>query len=90
MELQSDVSLKRHYSKTEMAFILELILRNRLSICCPQLNKIQLLYPRYEVYRGYIAFAFSVIMFVICLFVCLFVCKLFLSKFSQQLLDLGL
>ena len=35
-----------------------------------------LLYPRYEVYRGYIVFAFSVIMFV-CLFVCLFVCKLF-------------
>ena len=28
------------------------------------------LYPRYEVYRGYIVFAFSVIMFV-CLFVCL-------------------
>ena len=27
------------------------------------------LYPRYEVYRGYIVFAFSVIMFV-CLFVC--------------------
>ena len=34
------------------------------------------LYPRYEVYRGYIVFAFSVIMFV-CLSVCLFVCKLF-------------
>ena len=34
------------------------------------------LYPRYEVYRGYIVFAFSVIMFV-CLCVCLFVCKLF-------------
>ena len=31
------------------------------------------LYPRYEVYRGYIVFAFSVIMFV-CLFVCLSVC----------------
>ena len=29
-----------------------------------------LLYPRYEVYRGYIVFAFSVIMFV-CLSVCL-------------------
>ena len=32
------------------------------------------LYPRYEVYRGYISFAFSVIMFVglsVCLFVCL-------------------
>ena len=28
------------------------------------------LYPRYEVHRGYIVFAFSVIMFV-CLFVCL-------------------
>ena len=28
------------------------------------------LYPRYEVYRGYIVFAFSVIMFV-CLSVCL-------------------
>ena len=34
---------------------------------------IKLLYPRYEVYRGYIVFAFSVIMFV-CLSVCLFVC----------------
>ena len=46
------------------------------------------LYPRYEVYRGYIVFAFSVIMFV-CLFVCLSVCKLFfLSKISQQLLGL--
>ena len=46
--------------------------------------------PVYEVYRGYIVFAFSVIMFV-CLSVCLFVCKLFfLSKISQQLLDLGL
>ena len=31
-------------------------------------------YPRYEVYRGYIVFAFSVIMFV-----CLLVCKLFFS-----------
>ena len=39
----------------------------------------------YEVYRGYIVFAFSVIMFV-----CLFVCKLFFpSKISQQLLGLG-
>ena len=46
--------------------------------------------PVYEVYRGYIVFAFSVIMFV-CLSVCLSVCKLFfLSKISQQLLDLGL
>ena len=39
-----------------------------------------LLYPRYEVYRGYIVFAFSVTMFV-CLCVCLFVltvCKFFL------------
>ena len=43
------------------------------------------LYPRYEVYRGYIVFAFSVIMFV-----CLFVCKLFFSsKISQQLVWLG-
>ena len=33
-----------------------------------------ILYPRYEVYRGYIVFAFSVIMFV-----CLSVCKLFFS-----------
>ena len=37
------------------------------------------LYPRYVVYRGYIVFAFSVIMFV-CLSVCLFVCKLFFVK----------
>ena len=36
------------------------------------------LYPRYEVYRVYIVFAFSVIMFV-CLLVCLSVCKLFFS-----------
>ena len=38
------------------------------------------LYPRYEVYRGYIVFAFSVIMFVcllVCLSVDLSVCKLF-------------
>ena len=48
-----------------------------------------LLYPGYEVYRGYIVFAFSVIMFV-GLSVCLFVCKLFFpSKISQQLLGLG-
>ena len=33
-------------------------------------QSLYLLYPRYEVYRGYIVFAFSVIMFV-CLFVCL-------------------
>ena len=39
--------------------------------------------PRYEVYRGYIVFAFSVIMFV-CLSVCLFVCKLF---FRQRFLS---
>ena len=45
------------------------------------------LYPRYEAYRGYIVFTSSVIVSV-CLFVCLFVCKLFLSKISQQLLDL--
>ena len=44
-------------------------------------SKINILYfrylkvfiPRYEVYRGYIVFAFSVIMFV-CVFVGLFVC----------------
>ena len=41
--------------------------------------------PWYKVYRGYIVFAFSVIMFV-----CLSVCKLFFpSKISQQLLGLG-
>ena len=54
-----------------------------------RLTYLYLLYPRYEVYRGYIVFAFSVIMFV-CLSVCLFVCKLFFSsKISQQLLGLG-
>ena len=37
------------------------------------------LYPRYEVYREYIVFAFSVIMFV-----CLFVCKIF---FRQRFLS---
>ena len=47
-----------------------------------------LLYPRYEVYRGYIVFAFSVIMFV-CLSVCLSVNFFFSSKISQQLLGLG-
>ena len=47
------------------------------------------LYPRYEVYRRYTVFAFSVIMFV-CLSVGLSVCKLFfLSKISKQLLYLG-
>ena len=46
------------------------------------------LYPRYEVYRGYIVFAFSVIMFV-CLSVCLSVNFFFSSKISQQLLGLG-
>ena len=50
--------------------------------------KFQFLYPRYEVYRGYIVFAFSVIMFV-CLFVCLSVNFFFSSKISQQLLGLG-
>ena len=34
------------------------------------LTRTVLLYPRYEVYRGYIVFAFSVTMFV-CLSVCL-------------------
>ena len=37
------------------------------------------LYPPYEVYRGYIVFAFSVIMFV-CLSVGLSVCKLFFRQ----------
>ena len=49
---------------------------------------IKYLYPRYEVYRGYIVFAFSVIMFV-CLFVCLSVNFFFSSKISQQQLGLG-
>ena len=40
-----------------------------------------LLYPRYEVYRGYIVFAFSVIMFV-CLSVCLSVNFFFVKDFS--------
>ena len=43
------------------------------------LRSLEFLYPRYEVYRGYIVFAFSVIMFV-CLSVCLSVCKLFFFK----------
>ena len=46
-----------------------------------------LLYPLYEVNRGYIVFAFSIIDFV-CLLVCLSV-NFSLSKISQQLLDLG-
>ena len=40
-----------------------------------------LLYPRYEVYRGYIVFAFSVIMFV-CLSVCLSVNFFSVKDFS--------
>ena len=47
---------------------------------------VTLLYPRYEVYRGYIVFAFSVIMFVY-LFFSLSV--IVLSKISQQQLELG-
>ena len=39
-----------------------------------------LLYPRYEVYRGYIVFAFSVIMFV-CLSVNFFFRQRFLSNY---------
>ena len=39
--------------------------------------------PAYEVYRGYIVFAFSV-----CVCVCVFV-NFFLSKISRKLLDLG-
>ena len=47
---------------------------------------ITLLYPRYEVYRGYIVFAFSVIMFV-CLSVCLFVCLSVNFFFRQRFLS---
>ena len=43
------------------------------------------LYPRYEVYRGYIVFAFSVIMFV-CLFVCLSVNFFFRQRFLSNYL----
>ena len=39
--------------------------------------------PAYEVYRGYIVFAFSV-----CVCVCVFV-NFFLSKISRKVLDLG-
>ena len=46
-------------------------------------NIASFLYPRYEVYRGYIVFAFSVIMFV-GLSVGLSVCKLF---FRQRFLS---
>ena len=49
-----------------------------------QRSQKSVLYPRYEVYRGYIVFAFSVIKFV-CLFVCLsvnfFFCQRFLSNY---------
>ena len=44
-----------------------------------------LLYPRYEVYRGYIIFAFSVIMFV-CLSVCLSVNFFFRQRFLSNYL----
>ena len=43
-----------------------------------------ILSPRYEVYRGYIVFAFSVIMFVylsVCLSVNFFFCQIFLSNY---------
>ena len=43
--------------------------------------------PVYEVYRGYIVFAFSVCLFV-CVCVCVYV-NFFPSKISQELLDLG-
>ena len=43
-------------------------------------GKVSLLYPRYEVYRGYIVFAFSVIMFV-CLSVNFFFRQRFLSNY---------
>ena len=61
-----------------------------------------LLYPRYEVYRGYIVFAFSVIMFVclsvyivfafsvimfVCLSVCWFVCLSVNFFFCQRFLS---
>ena len=42
--------------------------------------------PAYEVYRGYIVFAFSVYMFE-CVLVCLL--TFFLSKISRKLFDLG-
>ena len=45
------------------------------------LNLGNLLYPRFVVYRGYIVFAFSVIMFV-CLSVCLSVNFFFVKDFS--------
>ena len=41
--------------------------------------------PAYEVYRGYIVFAFSV---CVCVCVCVFV-NFFLSKISRKLLDVG-
>ena len=40
------------------------------------------LYPRYEVYRGYIVFAFSVIMLSVCLSVCLSVNFFSVKDFS--------
>ena len=48
-----------------------------------QLHGLGFLYPRYEVYRGYIVFAFSVIMFV-CLFVCLSVNFFFRQRFLSN------
>ena len=42
-----------------------------------------LIIPRYEVYRGYIVFVFSVIMFV-CLFVCLSVIFFSVKDFSAS------
>ena len=54
--------------------------------CSGKYIRLSLLYPRYEVYRGYIVFTLSVIMFV-CLSVCLK--TFFPSKISQQLLGLG-
>ena len=57
------------------------------SSCMKYLKTDIIIPPAYEVYRGYIVFAFSVYMFV-CVCVCVFV-NFFLSKISRKLLDLG-
>ena len=52
---------------------------------CVTKEQLHIAIPRYEVYRGYIVFAFSVIMFV-CLSVCLSVNFFFRQRFLSNYL----
>ena len=65
-----------HIKETIKRLVFELLDHPLLT----RLDPLCFIYPRYEVYRGYIVFAFSVIM-IVCLFVCPFVC-LYVNFFS--------